>query len=432
MTKPDDCVKGVRVPSLEPPTSPPQEKTQERERLRHATDAYKEVLDATKHQDDKIGRFLTGIAFLIAGALVFTSPEVLQASYLVGATHLRLPAIALITFMVLVVLSLLLYVLAMGAPLTTPSPPATRQSRDRSHLFFLLIARETKESWERLWDDASSLEELERQLLYEYLRETRNIAQRADQKYQRANEASALFVAALLFFLLGTVLSVDVLQHAKVPAGTALQVPADLVWSAPLRATVAIILALFAAALVYHRLSAAQARSLDARVSAATEGRREPRSRELPLLLLAYAYPAFVFATLLPGAGRGLPRDIGAATATAAAVVGAGSFLVRRKPDGDGATVAARLAHNARSAWPSVVVSLALGAAAWLAVHRGWPLWQLSLALVAAVSPLSANLRASSRELHERVRWHLSGSESAVSATAPDRVGQPGGDGSLA
>src|SRR6266545_2253650 len=404
MTKPDDCVKGVRVPSLEPPTSPPQEKTQERERLRHATDAYKEVLDATKHQDDKIGRFLTGIAFLIAGALVFTSPEVLQASYLVGATHLRLPAIALITFMVLVVLSLLLYVLAMGAPLTTPSPPATRQSRDRSHLFFLLIARETKESWERLWDDASSLEELERQLLYEYLRETRNIAQRADQKYQRA----------------------------KVAAGTALQVPADLVWSAPLRATVAIILALFAAALVYHRLSAAQARSLDARVSAATEGRREPRSRELPLLLLAYAYPAFVFATLLPGAGRGLPRDIGAATATAAAVVGAGSFLVRRKPDGDGATVAARLAHNARSAWPSVVVSLALGAAAWLAVHRGWPLWQLSLALVAAVSPLSANLRASSRELHERVRWHLSGSESAVSATAPDRVGQPGGDGSLA
>jgi hypothetical protein len=414
------------VSNLEPPTSPLGEPW-ESERLRHAKDAYQEVLDATKHQDDKIGRFLTGIAFLIAGALVFTSPEVLQARYAVGATHLRLPAIALITFMVLVVLSVLLYVLAMGAPLTIPSPPAARRSRGRSHLFFLLIAGETRESWERLWDDTASGGELERELLREYLSETRNIAQRVDQKYERSTEASALFAVALLFFLLGTVLSVDVLQHAKVPAGAALQVPADLDWSAPLRATVAIILALFAAALVYHRLRATQARGLDEIVRTATEGRRLPWRRELHLLLLAY--PTFVLATLVPGAEHGPLREVGAGLAALAAVAGGiGYVLVLRQPPVDGGTTAARLARKAGVS-VSMLVGVALAAAAWLAVHRGWPVWQLGLALGVAVSPLAANVRAASRKLHERVQWHLSPAEPALSALAPDGPGQPGGDG---
>jgi hypothetical protein len=256
-----DSGEGASVSSIEPPPSPPPAEAQEPERLYHAKESYNEVLDATKHQDDKIGRFLTGIAFLIAGSLVFTSPEVLQARYAVGSTHLRLPAIALITFLVLVVFSVLLYVLAMAAPLTTPSPPAARRSRHRSHLFFLLIARETQESWDQLWKN-TTVEELQRDLLVEYLSETRNIAQRADEKYERSNEASAVFVVALLFFLLGTVFSVDVLQHAKPPTGATLQVPTELNWSAPLRATVAIILALFAAVLVYFRLRAAQTRRL--------------------------------------------------------------------------------------------------------------------------------------------------------------------------
>lgn len=30
---------------------------------------YREVLDATKHQDDKVGRFLTAISFLTAGTV---------------------------------------------------------------------------------------------------------------------------------------------------------------------------------------------------------------------------------------------------------------------------------------------------------------------------------------------------------------------------
>jgi hypothetical protein len=411
------------VSSLKPPTSPPGE-TQELKRLNHAKDAYQGLLDETKHQDDKIGRFLTVIAFLIAGALVFTSPEVLQARYAVGATHLRLPAIALITFLVLVVLSVLLYVLAIAPPLTIPSPPAARPGSARSHLFFLLIARETKWSWDQLWD--ASDEELERQLLREYQREALNIAQRVNQKFERLNDASALFMVALLFFLLSTVLAVDVLQHAKPSTGAALQAPTDLDWSTPLRATVATILGLFAAALVSYRLRAAQIQRFDALVQATVEGRRVPWWNQHHLLLLAY--PIFTLATLVPGAGHSPLREAGAGLAALAAVAGGiGYLLILRRPAAAGETSSARHAHNASAAL-SLVASVALAAAAWLAVHRGWPLWQLSLALGAAVSPLGWSVSAASRELHKRARWHLA-AEPAVSALAPDGPGQPGGDG---
>ena len=118
-------------------------------KLDHLRVAYQETLDATKHQDDKIGRFMAGIAFLIAGALVFNEPTVLQATYLVGDTSLPLPALTLGTFLVLVVLSLFFYVLAMSAPLTIP--PGTTTDR-RSHQYFLLIAGETRDTWRSYWE----------------------------------------------------------------------------------------------------------------------------------------------------------------------------------------------------------------------------------------------------------------------------------------
>jgi hypothetical protein len=313
----------------------------------------------------------------------------------------------------------------MAAPLTIPPPPAARRARGRSHLFFLLIAGETRESWEQLWNVSD--DELERQLLREYQIETLNIARRVNQKYERSNEASALFVVALLFFLLSTVLSVDVLQHAKAPTGATLQVPADLAWSAPLRATVATILALFAAAVVYYRLRAAQAQGLDAMVRNAADDGRLPWRVELYLLLLAY--PVFVLATLVPGTGHGALREVSAVLAVLAAIAGGmGYLLVLRRPAEDHGSIAARLARNIGASL-GVVGSVALAAVAWLAVHRSWTVWQLSLAVGAAVSPLGWSVFGASSELRKRVRRHLS-AESAVSALASlDGPGQPSGDG---
>jgi hypothetical protein len=360
--------------------------------------AYDETLDATKHQDDKIGRFMAGIAFLIAGALVFTNPTVLQATYLLGDTSLPLPALALGTFLVLVVLSLFFYVLAMSAPLTIP--PGTTTDR-RSHQYFLLIAGETRETWRAYWDRPATADEFARELAAEEVDEIRNLAIRADLKYERANEGSALFVLALLFFLLGIVLSIHVIQRLEIPvdgSGTT-RAPKDLGWSLPLRALVGSLLALFPFALLYQRLRAEQRKSFDVLVARAKEGRR----RLHPLHVLVVAYPVFVLLTVLPDLGRTHTNELmsaGIGLATLAAVLAFGRVLLPRDRQGAGPPPAGRRA----TAWLVAVLALGTGVLAVLAVLEDRPVWQLGIALVAAISPLAANLFAATILLNQRVR----------------------------
>lgn len=57
-----------------------------KDELQLAKDSYKEVLDATKHQDERIGRFLTAIAFLVsAGIALSTSKRIIGADFLMNA-----------------------------------------------------------------------------------------------------------------------------------------------------------------------------------------------------------------------------------------------------------------------------------------------------------------------------------------------------------
>jgi hypothetical protein len=362
-------------------------------KLDHLRVAYQETLDATKHQDDKIGRFMAGIAFLIAGALVFTDPTVLQATYLVGDTSLPLPALALGTFLVLVVLSLFFYVLAMGAPLTIA--PGTTLER-RSHQYFLVIAGETKKSWRDAWAGPEgltpfeALEDLERKLADEEVDEIRNLAIRADLKYERANEGSALFVLALLFFLLGMVLSIQVNQQLEIPDGNGTtRAPEDLDWSLPLRALVGSLLALFPFVLLYQRLRAEQRKSFDALVAQAREGRR----RLHPLHALAVAYPVFVLLTVLPDLGRTGTNELMSAGIGLATLVSVLAFRRLLLPRGRRVTV-----------WLVPVLALGTGVLAVLAVLEDRPVWQLGIALVVAISPLAANLFAATILLNQRVQ----------------------------
>lgn len=165
--------------------------------LKRAQESYHEVLDATKHQDDKIGRFLGAIAFVLAGALLFVEPTVLQARYVLGDARLALPVFALSMFLAHIVASALLYLLATSAPLALPRLPDAEPAH--SHLFFRAIAGETGATWDQLWSDSTTLQD---HLITEYIRETLNLAQRADNKAQRSQEASALFVLSLLSFFL--------------------------------------------------------------------------------------------------------------------------------------------------------------------------------------------------------------------------------------
>jgi hypothetical protein len=372
------------------------------EKLAHMRLAYQETLDATKHQDDKIGRFMAGIAFLIAGALVFTNPTVLQATYLVGDTSLPLPALALGTFLVLVVLSLFFYVLAMSAPLTIP--PGTTTAR-RSHQYFLLVAGETTGTWRDYWETPPTADHLARELADEEVDEIRNLAIRADLKYERSNEGSALFVLALLFFLLGIVLSIHVIQHLVIPGNSSepTRAPENLAWSLPLRALVGSLLALFPFALLYQRLRAEQRKIFDVLVEQAKARKR----RWHPLHTLLVAYPVFVLLTVLPDLGRTRTNEIVSVVIGLAALVAVLGFRGVLLPRRDGQATEAPPAGRRVTAWLVTVLTLGTGVLAVLAVLEGRQVWQLGIALSAAISPLAANLFAATILLNERVRRQL-------------------------
>jgi hypothetical protein len=371
------------------------------EKLDHLRVAYQEALGATLHQDDKVGRFLAGIAFLVAGALVFTNPTVLQATYLVGDTSLPLPALAIGTFLVLIILSLFLYVLAMSAPLTIPPRTVTEQ---RSHQYFLLIAAETSESWRELWNRPTT-EALVEELAKGEVDEIRNLAIRADLKLERSNEGSALFVLALLFFLLGTVLSIHAIQQLAIPAdpGQATRAPQDLAWSLPLRALIGSLLALFPFVLIYQRLRAEQRRLFDDLVDRV----RDTGRRWDPLHGLLLACPAFVLLTVLPDHGHTATNEI-VCVAIALSVIGAvlslRAVLLARRP---GEAAKPPRAGDRMAAWVVTLLALGLGALAVLSVLEDRQVWQLGTALAAAVSPLAANLFAATFLLNRRLRHRL-------------------------
>jgi hypothetical protein len=83
--------------------------------LDFARKTYDEVLDATKHQDDKIGRFLTAIAFLFTGAIALgVRTDIPAVKVLIGGTPRALPAIFLGLFLALSIFSVLLLLVALG------------------------------------------------------------------------------------------------------------------------------------------------------------------------------------------------------------------------------------------------------------------------------------------------------------------------------
>lgn len=216
--------------------------------LDEAKAAYQEVLDATKHQDDKIGRFLTAIAFLASGtiALMFRS-DLQQISFSMGrGIVLHLPAILLTIFMVLVGATVALLVLSLGPNLTLPRLSREGRRGD-SYLFFLSIASQTHHEWQELWFSNRSPTDLQRQLLDGYLSEAHNIANKTMFKYARTNEARALFFLALASFTAAVALAGSSLadQRYTVEKGV------FLLWSLRPRLILAGVLAFFCACAGY-------------------------------------------------------------------------------------------------------------------------------------------------------------------------------------
>ena len=153
--------------------------------------SYTEVLTALKHQDDKLNRMLTALAFLTAaGVAIFV-----QVDSVVQFDH-RGPSVGAILFVVFVgavALALLSALSAIG-----PGKPLDAEGNGRpSLLFYPQIARDDWTAMRR-----KSPRELEQLLVKNYHSEARDIAYRVRYKVARARESSAFVQLAIVSLML--------------------------------------------------------------------------------------------------------------------------------------------------------------------------------------------------------------------------------------
>jgi hypothetical protein len=178
--------------------------------------SYKEVLDATKHQDEKIGYMLTAISFLTAAALAladFLAGRALSRTFVLGKYDLHdLALLALLAFLVTVVFGVALLVLALATPLRDPGLPRPDDRVPRpddtrvSQIYFYSIARTTEQEWRDKWQSQDNT--LEGELIDMYVNETHNLAVRTDFKYNRTTEAVATFTVGVLALGVAIILAV--------------------------------------------------------------------------------------------------------------------------------------------------------------------------------------------------------------------------------
>ncbi len=184
--------------------------------------SYAEVLDATKHQDDKIGRLFTGVSFLTAAALATANlgePRYLSQRYTEFSIPVQLPPLGIITlavYLVLVIICVMLLINSLATPLRIPgrkskSGPRLEEMKyagdpkiEASQIYFGPIAQYSVEEWSRKWK-ATPLE-LKQELTDSLIRENHNLAVRTQFKYGRTSEAITVFNLALLFLSLTVVL----------------------------------------------------------------------------------------------------------------------------------------------------------------------------------------------------------------------------------
>lgn len=183
---------------------------QQESRLDLLRESYKEVLDATKHTDDKIGRLLTGLAFLTAAALSLAgwqSAAIIRTTFKIEPFELPLALISLGGFLAGIIVAFLLLLAAFSTPLRLPSqfdgqrprPPAGEQNTPGSAIYFNEIAKLSLDEWKTKM--AADPQMLQRQREQSLVYEVYNLALRARSKANRISEASAVVNVALIAFL---------------------------------------------------------------------------------------------------------------------------------------------------------------------------------------------------------------------------------------
>jgi hypothetical protein len=185
--------------------------------------AYGEVLDATKHQDDKINRLLVTIAFLTAATLALANlggAVALSTYFRLDDVAIPLPRIALAVYLLGVAATVVMLVNSLTTPVKFPD--ALRgPKRLASQFYFLSIAERSNEQWKASWERPEKDIADEHSTLL--VSETRNIALRAEYKYDRTTEAVAVLSFSLLAFSLTAVTTMLAIRDSTLPGEINLQ-----------------------------------------------------------------------------------------------------------------------------------------------------------------------------------------------------------------
>jgi hypothetical protein len=336
---------------------------------------YGEVLDATKHQDDKIGRVLVAIAFLTAGALVFAKPETLNTVYRVGNYEYRLTAILLGVFLFFDLASVTLFILTVTTPLTYPG--TVTGGRSNSHIYFLSIAGTNEDDWDKMWEMPGN--NIHKDVKGELINEIRNIAKRTSQKYKRSRAASAFFLASILYLIPMIVLGLDTLSRKQ---GTE---TVTLDWGPFHRYLVATSVA--AIVLIFMLWASAHAHAaIDKQVAPDKQKSR----RRSSLLVLSAAYPFFVGACIVSDGRQSVDASRWIESGWVE-VAGAGIVVTWAVWRLYAATSQREEGWKRRGPWIAGLVGLSLTIAAVLAVADRRPDLQLLVAMIAATLVLADN-----------------------------------------
>jgi hypothetical protein len=198
--------------------------TSAKDSLELARIAYGEVLGATTHQDEKVGRMLTAVAFLTAASIAFVNLTGvrLDRRFVVDSHTRPLVAFAFGGFALAVVASVTLLVASHLS-----SHQSLHDQGDTSLVYFNSIAAaKDAAAWEARW--VLTPDALRAEMARNYRDQTHRLALRARHKYRLMYQASAALMFAL--FCLGATVVLGVGAASSRPSGS---VPFDgpLRWS---------------------------------------------------------------------------------------------------------------------------------------------------------------------------------------------------------
>jgi len=157
--------------------------------------SYAETLAAIKHQDDKVGRVITALAFLTGAAFgLFSKFGTENFSVTLPGSAVSVPAFCFVTFAIAVGLSLVFAVASVGPTRGLPALGGASVAPPESLIFFGAIAH-SETAWTEL--AGKSVENLQKQLAEDYHNEALHLARRVRYKMAWSREAGACLLLAV-------------------------------------------------------------------------------------------------------------------------------------------------------------------------------------------------------------------------------------------